>query len=30
VPVIDGTIDFCNGSGGTIQVIADLEGYDAS
>jgi hypothetical protein len=27
VPVIDGRIDFYNGSGGTVQLIADLDGY---
>jgi hypothetical protein len=27
VPVINGKIDFYNGSAGTVQVIADLDGY---
>ncbi len=27
VPVINGQIDFYNGSGGTVQVVADLDGY---
>ncbi|TDU05160.1 hypothetical protein EDD99_3662 [Streptomyces sp. 846.5] len=27
VPVINGRIDFYNGSAGTVQVIADLDGY---
>lgn len=30
VPVTDGKVDFYNGSGGTLQVIADLEGYFGS
>jgi hypothetical protein len=27
VPVVDGDIDFYNGSAGSVQVVADLEGY---
>jgi hypothetical protein len=27
VPVVDGAIDFYNGSSGSVQVVADLEGY---
>ncbi|QMU79861.1 hypothetical protein GXW83_33340 [Streptacidiphilus sp. PB12-B1b] len=27
VPVVDGAVDFYNGSGGTVQLIADVEGY---
>lgn len=27
VPVVDGEVDFYNGSSGTVQVIADLAGY---
>jgi hypothetical protein len=27
VPVTDGEADFYNGSGGTVQVVADLDGY---
>ncbi|NUR01257.1 MAG: hypothetical protein HOY79_33445 [Streptomyces sp.] len=30
VPVTDGKVDFYNGSGGTVQVVADLEGYFGS
>ena len=30
VPVADGKVDFSNGSGGTVQVVADLEGYFGS
>jgi hypothetical protein len=30
VPVVDGAIDFYNDSPGTVQVVADLEGYYAT
>ena len=30
VPVTDGKADFYNGSGGTVQVVADLDGYFGS
>lgn len=30
VPVVDGAIDFYNGSGGTVQVIADVDGWYTS
>jgi len=30
VPVVNGSVDFCNGSSGTIQVLADLLGFYAS
>ncbi|MGW2572139.1 right-handed parallel beta-helix repeat-containing protein [Streptomyces sp. NPDC001537] len=30
VPVTDGKVDIYNGSGGTVQVVADLEGYFGS
>ncbi|MGW1752527.1 right-handed parallel beta-helix repeat-containing protein [Streptomyces sp. NPDC002092] len=30
VPVTDGKVDFSNGSGGTVQAVADLEGYFGS
>jgi hypothetical protein len=30
VPVVNGGVDFCNGSSGTIQVLADLLGFYAS
>jgi len=30
VPLTDGVADFTNNSGGTVQVVADLEGYFAS
>ncbi|MFD8722315.1 hypothetical protein ACFV2H_31135 [Streptomyces sp. NPDC059629] len=30
VPVTNGKVDFYNGSGGTVQVVADLEGYFGS
>ncbi|MEW2564951.1 right-handed parallel beta-helix repeat-containing protein [Streptomyces griseorubiginosus] len=30
VPLTDGKVDFYNGSGGTFQVVADLEGYFGS
>ncbi|MFI7405675.1 right-handed parallel beta-helix repeat-containing protein [Streptomyces sp. NPDC049541] len=30
VPATDGKVDFYNGSGGTVQVVADLEGYFGS
>jgi hypothetical protein len=30
VPITDGKVDFYNGSGGTLQVVADLEGYFGS
>jgi hypothetical protein len=29
VPVVNGSIDFYNGSSGTIQVVADLLGFYA-
>src|SRR6185437_8452138 len=30
VPVVNGNIDFYNGSSGNVQIIADVEGYFAS
>jgi hypothetical protein len=30
VPVVDGKIVFYNGSGGNVQIVADVEGYFAS